>query len=140
MPLDLSTFERAIAQLAEGLDMAGAHPGNELMRDGVIQRFEYTYELSHKMLRRHLAATEANPETIAALSFPNLIRLGSERGLLLHGWDWWTTYRTARGTTSHTYDAEKARQVFAQVPDFLADARHLLDRLRQRGGTGSNGE
>lgn len=140
MPLDLSAFERAIAQLAEGLSTAEAHPGNDLMRDGVIQRFEYTYELGHKMLRRHLSATEANPETVAALSFPNLIRLGSERGLLLHGWDRWTTYRAARGATSHTYDARKARQVFARIPDFLADARHLLERLRQRGDSGAVGE
>ncbi|MCW5699780.1 MAG: nucleotidyltransferase substrate binding protein [Rhodospirillales bacterium] len=132
MRLDLSTFERAIAQLGQGLTTAEAHPGDDLMRDGVNQRFEYTYELSHKMLRRHLTATEPNPEAIDALSFPNLIRLGSERGLLLHGWDRWKTYRAARGTTSHTYDAEKARQVFAQVPDFLAEARHLLDRLQQR--------
>lgn len=132
MRLDLSTFERAIAQLGQGLTTAEAHPGDDLMRDGVNQRFEYTYELNHKMLRRHLTATEPNPEAIDALSFPNLIRLGSERGLLLHGWDRWKTYRAARGTTSHTYDAEKARQVFAQVPDFLAEARHLLDRLQQR--------
>jgi len=30
------------------------HPDSALMRDGVIQRFEFTYELSHKTLRRYL--------------------------------------------------------------------------------------
>lgn len=140
MPLDLSTFERASAQLVEGLKTAEGDPGNELMRDGVIQRFAYNYELGHKMLRRHLSATEANPEAVAALSFPNLIRLGSERGLLLHGWDRWTAYHAARGVTSHAYDAEKARQVFGQIPDFLADARHLLERLKLQADSGVVGE
>ena len=90
MALDTTSFRNAIAQLARGLDEARAEPGREVVRDGVIQRFEYTYELSHKFLRRFLEETEPTPEDLKALSFPALIRLGSERGLLLNGWDVWT--------------------------------------------------
>mgnify|MGYP000367282347 CR=1 FL=1 len=53
------------------------------------------------------------------------------RGLLRSDWSLWKEYRRARGTTSHTYDEEKAREVFAIVPDFLAEARFLRDRLRE---------
>ncbi len=80
MPFDMNPLENAVRQLAAGLAAANAAPDNELLRDGVIQRFEYTYELSHKTLRRYLAATEPSPEIPEDLSFPNLIRLGSERG------------------------------------------------------------
>lgn len=132
MALDLSPFRSAVAQLASGLAAAQAAPGDDLMRDGVIQRFEYTYELSHKFLRRFLQETEPAPEQLRELSFPALIRLGSERGLLVNGWDVWTDHRKARGTTSHTYDGAKAAEVFARIPAFLEDARALLAALDRR--------
>lgn len=132
MALDTTSFRNAVAQLARGLDEARAEPGREVVRDGVIQRFEYTYELSHKFLRRFLEESEPAPEDLKSMSFPALIRLGSERGLLLNGWDVWTGYRAARGTTSHTYDSAKAAEVFAKIPSFLADAQALLDAIERR--------
>jgi nucleotidyltransferase substrate binding protein (TIGR01987 family) len=84
-PLDLTSLNNAISQLEQGLKAASADAKDQLKRDGVIQRFEYTYELSHKMLKRFLEATEASSQTIDAMSFPDLIRTASERGLLLHG-------------------------------------------------------
>lgn len=130
--LDFQSLEKAVAQLDAGLREALATPGSELLRDGVIQRFEYTYELSWKMLRRYLEATLPNPEEVDGMSFQALIRTGSEQGLLRSGWDNWLRYRKARGTTSHVYDGEKAREVFSVVPEFLEEARHLLDRLNEK--------
>jgi hypothetical protein len=46
-----------------------------------VQAFEYTYELSHKMLKRYLEATETNKENMDTFSFQNLIRVGSESDL-----------------------------------------------------------
>lgn len=132
MALDTSSLGKAIDQLAKGLVEARAEPGRELLRDGVIQRFEYTYELSHKLLRRFLEQTEPSPGEIDGASFAELVRLGSERGLVKSDWDVWRTYRTARGTTSHTYDSAKAKQVFALVPAFLEDARALLGAIERR--------
>lgn len=132
MALDLSPFRSAVAQLASGLAAARAAPGDDLMRDGTIQRFEYTYELSHKFLRRFLEETEPAPEQLRELSFPGLIRLGAERGLLVNSWDVWTDHRKARGTTSHAYDGAKAAEVFARIPAFLEDARALLAELERR--------
>lgn len=130
--IDLSSLQRAIRQLEEGLALAASHPGHELMRDGVIQRFEYSYELCHKMLKRYLEATEPSRDVIETMPFPDLIRTGWERGLLLNSWDRWKEYRTARGTTSHTYDSGKAAAVFAIIPQFLDEARHLRDELLRR--------
>ena len=132
MALDTTSFHAACRRLASGLDEARAEPHREVVRDGVIQRFEYTYELSHKVLRRFLEDTEPAPDTVKELGFPGLIRLGSERGLLRNGWDVWARYRVARGTTSHTYAKEKAETVFALIPAFLEDARALLDAIERR--------
>jgi hypothetical protein len=84
------------------------------------------------MLKRYLEETEANPAEIDIGTFQNLIRLGNERALLRSDWYQWKTYRQARTDSSHTYDAAKAEAVFAVAPDFLAEARALLDELSRR--------
>jgi len=138
--LDLSSFANALAQLEKSLvycasELARQDPEiGRLFRAAAIQAFEFTYELSWKMLRRYLEATLPNPAAVAEMSFPELIRTGSERGLLLSGWDVWQGYRRARGTTSHTYDEVQADQVFAIIPQFAQEARHLLVQLQKRSG------
>lgn len=133
MPIDLSIapFEKAIVSLEQALDRHAQDTSDDLIRDACIQRFEFTYELAHKMLKRFLEATSANPDEFDNMAFQDLIRSGNERGLLRSDWSRWKDYRTARGTTSHTYDEAKAREVFAIVPDFLSEARFLRDRLRE---------
>ena len=40
--------------------------------------------------------------------------------------------RDMRTRTSHAYAATVAAQVVAGIPDFLAEAKYLVDQLRQR--------
>lgn len=140
MNLDYKPLRNAIAQLERSLFYAHspaalADPGlREQLRNSVIQCFEFTYELCWKMLKRHLEETEASPAELDVSTFQNLIRLGNERGLLRSDWRQWKTYRQARSDSSHTYDAAKAEAVFAIAPDFLAEARVLLDKLVDRSG------
>lgn len=132
MTLDLTSFNKALTQLAEGLQIASQPNAHPLTRDGAIQRFEYTYEVSWKMLKRFLELTSSDPQTIDTLGFADLIRLGHERGVLQSSYDVWTLYRKARGTTSHTYDQNKANEVFAVIPEFLVEARYLYAQLHNR--------
>lgn len=138
MRLDYSPLANAIAQLEKSLAYAFspsslADPGlREQLRNSVIQCFEFTYELSWKMLKRYLEATEASPADLDMGSFQNLVRLGNERGLLRSDWHRWKAYRQARTDSSHTYDAAKAEAVFAMAPDFLAEAQALLAELGRR--------
>lgn len=131
MALDFSSLVRAIERLNEGLVRYSRDRGDEQIRDGLIQRFEFTYDLGHKMLRRTLEATSANPEEVDRMSFPELIRTANEKGLLASDWPHWRTWREMRNITSHTYDEAKAIQVVKGIPAFLDEVRVLLDRLRQ---------
>lgn len=132
MPLDFSTFADVIARLVEGFERYRTNESDVQIRDGLIQRFEFTYDLAHKMLRRALEAGAANPDEIDRLTFPDLIRTGVEQGLVAGQWPEWRTFREMRNITSHTYDEAKAVQVVAAMPAFLAEARGLLDRLQAR--------
>ena len=129
--LDITSLEKALITLGEALEEHKKARTNALIRDACIQRFEYSYELSHKMLKRHLEATSANAAEIDKMTFQDLIRTGSERGLLLHGWKEWRHYRELRGATSHTYDEPKANQVLEKIPEFYTEAQYLLEQLQK---------
>jgi nucleotidyltransferase substrate binding protein, HI0074 family len=127
--LDLSLLERAAARLREGLLRYEQDVSDEQIRDGLIQRFKFTYEISHKMLKRFLEMTSPNPDVFDAMNFQDLIRSGNERGLLLGDWPRWRGYRDMRSRTSHTYAESVALQVVAGIPGFLEESEYLAKRL-----------
>ncbi len=138
MSLDLSTLEGAIAQLEDALDLYDSQLVQDNprlkrhMRAAAIQAFEFTYELSFKMLKRYLELTSANPAEIEELPFNGFIREAFRQGLLLSDLPVWQDYRTSRGTTSHAYDEDKAQEVFNCAPGFRKEARYLLAQLQER--------
>ena len=104
------------------------------MRDGLIQRFEFTYEFSHRLLRRFIRESTASPEEVDRMAFQDLIRTANQQGLLLGDWLAWRGYRDMRARSSHAYQAETARVVAEAIPGFLAEAEYLRDELRKRLG------
>lgn len=130
MALDFTPLVNAVTRLEEGLVRYRADIADSQIRDGLIQRFEFTYDLAHKMLRRVVEARSANPEEVDRMAFPDLIRSAAEQALVAGQWSDWRTYREMRNITSHTYDEAKAVQVVEAIPGFLVEARELLSRLR----------
>lgn len=130
--LDITPLKNAFFRLEEGLTRYQSDITDLQIRDGLIQRFEFTYELSHKMLKRYLEATAANPEEFDTMTFQDLIRTGNEKGLLLGDWTDWRRYRDMRSRTSHTYDEETALQVVAGIPAFLAESAFLVQSLQKQ--------
>jgi nucleotidyltransferase substrate binding protein (TIGR01987 family) len=132
MELDISGLERAITHLEEAVAAYQQDISQSLIRDGLVQRFEFTYEISHKLLRRYLAANALPPELLNGMNFADIIRIGNENGLLLGNWPRWKTFRDMRARTSHSYDEAVALDVVAGIPAFLDEARYLRDRLGER--------
>lgn len=132
MTLELGSFEKVIARLEEGLARYQLDITDTQIRDGLIQRFEFTYELSHKMLKRYLQQASPTPADYDSMPFADLIRSGNEQGLLLSDWSRWKVYREMRAKTSHTYDEKKALEVVTAILGMLAEAQFLLGQLTQR--------
>ncbi len=128
--IDTSSLSRALATLDEALDARTNAPEDKLIRDACIQRFEYTYELAYRTLRRYLEETEQNG--VSDLSFPKLVRLGYDRGLLFESWDVWSKFRDARNITSHTYNEEKALLVTDKIPFFADSVRFLVAQIERQ--------
>lgn len=130
--LSLVPLERALGRLNEGWARHVAHPDDEQLRDGLIQRFEFTYEISHKTLKRFLEENAASPEEYDRMGFPDLIRSANEAGLLKSSWAEWSVFRKMRNLTSHTYNEASAKQVVAIIPTFMEEVTFLLATLKDR--------
>jgi len=113
-------------------------PANELERDGCIQRFEYTYELCWKMMRRQLVLMEA--EDADLLGRRELFREAARLGLITDPQSPLSIRRgglgvrpqRARNLTSHNYDPDKAEETYQAALFFVPQARRLLNTLIDR--------
>ena len=138
MKLDLTPLENAVAQLGEALglydsDIVRQYPViRNQMRAGAIQAFEFTYELSVRMIKRYLEQVSANPAEVDLIDFRNLVRMAGHQGLLSSDLEAWMRYRASRGTTSHTYNEQSAERVFQGIPEFLEESRYLLRQLQEK--------
>ena len=132
--IDLTSFENAINSLASILDRFQKENDIDL-RDSVIQRFEYTYALALKVLKRYFmesAFAEQDAKEIFGMSFNQMIRTANQMNLLHSDLETWYDYRQKRNMTSHTYDENVANDVVAIIPAFKDEAEFLLNRLKER--------
>ena len=137
--LDLSALRSAIMSLDDGLKVVGEvawfGQQEERVRNtliaGVIQNFEFVYEISVKMIRRQLEIEADSPTDIDQASFRDLLRMAAEKGLIADV-EAWFGFRQMRNITAHTYDHAKAQQVYQGTQTFLNHARQLLTRLEGR--------
>jgi nucleotidyltransferase substrate binding protein (TIGR01987 family) len=138
--LDLTPFRQALTSLEDGLDVvhdAGwFNQQSDKVRNtliaGVIQNFEFVYEISTKMLRRRLEMDALNPSEIDFANFRDVLRIAAEKGLISNVPAWFA-YRQMRNITAHTYDHQKAQQVYEGTKTFMVDAQLLLARLEDAG-------
>ncbi len=95
-----------------------------LVRDAVIQRFEYTFELSWKSLRRYFKLNNQLDE----YNVRNLIREAGRQNLI-DSVEQWFEFHKARNLTSHTYNEEIAEQVYQKAVEFSKEVEKLVERL-----------
>ena len=97
-------FSKALSQLKKFIDK-GANL-NELEEQGLIQSFEYNFELSWNLIKDYY---EYQGETEIQGS-RDAFRLAFKRGLIQDGADWMKMIES-RIKTSHTYNEETANEI-----------------------------
>ncbi|MCW1976715.1 MULTISPECIES: nucleotidyltransferase substrate binding protein [Xanthomonas] len=137
--LDLTALRNAVSSLEDSLgvvsDSAWFNQQSKQVKNtlvaGVIQNFEFVYEIGIKMLKRQIEAESASPEEVDETNFREVLRVAAEKGLIADV-EAWFKYRQMRNITAHTYDHEKAKKVYQGTLDFIVDARDLLQKLEAR--------
>ncbi len=112
----LGHFSKALSQLTKFIEKGAL---NELEQQGLIQSFEYTYELSWNTIKDYF---EFQGET-GIYGSRDAYRLAFRRGLIEDG-ETWMEMIQSRILTSHTYNQEIADKVAADIvnkyfPEFV---------------------
>jgi len=138
MTLDLTPLEKACSSLQEAISNASdqsfianlSESQRKLIIAGVIQNFEFTYELCWKFIKRWL--TENIGKTyVEGVTRRELFRLAATNKLI-DNVDNWMFYHQARNQTSHIYDEVVANEVFNAAKSFSQQANELLASLAKR--------
>jgi nucleotidyltransferase substrate binding protein (TIGR01987 family) len=117
----LNDYKRATSRLKEGTEI---QLENDIVYDGVIQRFEFTFELSWKLMKMFLEYTG-----ITELKSPRAtIREAFSYGLIEDG-EQWIDMMVDRNKTSHIYDEEEAKLIYNKIKSNYSD---LLSNLYKK--------
>ena len=115
--LSLNAFSKALSSLEQIVH----EEKTPIVRDATIQRFEYTFELSWKTLRRYFEINNG----LAEDNVKNLLREAGRQGLI-DSVEEWFGFLKARILTSHTYSESVADEVYSQALIFALRARILI--------------
>jgi len=138
MLLDLTSLRKAISSLESALDFACSkeklsglsESQRRVVRAGVIQNFEFTYELCWKFMKRWLE-NNLGGVYVDGVSRRELFRLAAEHQLIDDA-ERWMFYHQWRNETAHIYDEVIAQEVFEAAIPFLDDAKIFLKRLESK--------
>ena len=137
MNLDLSGLKKAAASLSKAINVYEESARKNMHEDlldtlkaGVIQNFEFTYELSWKFMKRWIE-NNISATSVDGVTRRELFRLAAE-SKLIYDVELWMDFHGKRNISSHTYDEKNADSVFSITQDFLIEVAALLKVLEEK--------
>ncbi|WP_051786443.1 HI0074 family nucleotidyltransferase substrate-binding subunit [Endozoicomonas numazuensis] len=136
MTLDTTGITQALTPLNNALELLDETASdNERLRlalqDSVVQRFEYTYEMSWKLMKRWISDNVSPEDSEPGWSRRELYRLAAKTGLIAEPKRWFA-YHEARNVSSHTYHKASAAKVMAVVREFATDTACLVQVINEQ--------
>lgn len=102
-------FDKAFKRLTDAIQIIRNDPDNVLLQAGLIQTYEFTFELAWKTLKDYLEM-----EGFTVSSPRATLRQAFQSGYIQQG-DVWLKALNDRNLTAHTYDDEVAKEVIADI-------------------------
>jgi len=126
-----SNFKKALEKLGSVVNGRNYHDLSELEKEGLIQRFEYTFELAWKTLQDLLEY-----KGYQDIAGPNPVLEQSLKDGYIANEQAWRRMKKSRELTSHTYNSETAEDIAQNIFDnYYSLLKNLEQRLEEeRGG------
>lgn len=118
----ISQFENVLMRFKEVL----AVPKTDIVRDSAIQRFEFTLDLSWKMLKAFLQEKKG----LVCASPKECFRQAYRQEVIEYD-DTWIQLVDMRNDTVHTYNEKIAEKIYNQLPDALKHFETLFSRIKE---------
>lgn len=120
----LSDYKNALNRLDESIKL---DIYNSIVIDGVIQRFEFTFELSWKLMKAYLEY-----EGIEDAKSPRATIKEAYKYELIENGDDWIAMMIDRNKTSHIYDEAKAIEIYNKIKSIHINLFiMLLDKIEK---------
>lgn len=123
----LDSYNKAFKKMEEVVENKDYKNLSDLEQEGLIQRFEYTFELAWKVMKDLL-----QEEGYVDIKSPNdTLRQAFNDGYIKDN-DKWRRMANARNITSHTYDENDAKEVIYGIyNDYYPLFKDLYNTLKQ---------
>lgn len=123
----ISDLSNAINRLEEAIDESKKSEFSTI-KDGVIQRFEFTVDLSWKALKNYLSNEGIESATTPKSSVREAFKLG-----VIKNADIWLEMLDDRNITSHTYNQSIADEVYERiVSNYFDELKENLEFLKDK--------
>lgn len=120
----LSDYKSAVDRLEEALK----EPESEIVIDGVLHRFEFTFELAWETIKDALEYLELVDKTGSPREN---IQLGFRHGIIEDG-EKWIEIMLSRNLLSHLYDEKASRDIYNKIKsEYIIEFKKLRDRLEE---------
>ena len=109
----LKSYHKALNRLAEIVNEMDKRQLNDFEADGLVQRFEFTFELAWKLIKSYAEFQGTDKEIMGSR---DAVRWAFENHLISDSATWMEMIKR-RNDTSHTYDENTATEVVLRVKD-----------------------
>ncbi|WP_425801195.1 nucleotidyltransferase substrate binding protein [Desulfitobacterium sp. Sab5] len=122
----LTNFQDALQRLKEAVNEFNQPDASDVIRDGVIQRFEFTYELAWKTTKIYL-----EDSGIVDVNSPKAVIREAYSQKLITNEKTWLLMLNDRNMTSHMYKKEMAEDIAERISNLYIDEfESLLQKLQ----------
>jgi len=109
-----SNYKKALSQLEKFIQKGDL---NELEEQGIVQAFEYTYELAWNVMKDYFTYEQATENITGSR---DAIRIAFKTGLITDGKNWMDMI-SSRIKSSHTYNEETANEIVFKIQEYYFD-------------------
>lgn len=122
----LRNFEKAYSRLREGI--LKYDESNDLTHDGLIQRFEFTFELAWKTLKEVF-----EDEGLTGLNSPKRILREAYASEMIRNQELWLSMLEDRNSTAHVYSEQIANRICTDIKaKYVPALGELLEQIKKR--------
>lgn len=106
----LASYQKARQRLVSAVQLAATRSLSDLEKQGLIQTFEFIFELAWQVMRDYFLY-QGNPEITGSR---DAIRSAFKNGLITDGEGWMEMIKS-RNQTSHTYNEPVANEICEKI-------------------------
>jgi len=127
LQIKLTNFRNVLQRLIDSVVELEKSGASDVVRDGVIQRFEFTYELAWKTTKEHLEDSgimdKNSPKAVIKEAYAQRLILNEKNWLLM---------LDDRNKTVHVYDEKLAQDIAGRiVGNYIREFELLLHELEK---------